>query len=99
MYPMSELQSRPVDPRDQQWELLAPAYRVTFWRSAGGGWASREYEVWGGDVAAVLQWANEHAGTGETFALDVVIDRSDGLGVVRLLGDDPTSADSALRKI
>lgn len=96
---MSELHFRSVDPRDQEWELRASAYRVTFWRSAGGGWMSREYQVSGGDVAAVLRWVDEHAENGETFVLDAVVDRSDGLGVVRLMGDDPTSADGARRPI
>ena len=87
---MSELQSRSVDPRDQQWEVRPSAYRVTFWRSAGNGWASRECQVFDGDAAAAMQWAKENAAADETFVLYALIEGSNGRGLVHLMGGDPT---------
>ena len=85
------LQSQPVDPRDQQSEVRPSGYRVTFWRSSGTGWTSREYQVSDGDVADAIQWANENAAADETFVLSALIDGSVGRGVVHLVGVDPTA--------
>jgi hypothetical protein len=58
---MAELVARPIDPRDGRWEEWND-YRVDFWQLVEGkGWVSSEYEVAGGDVAAVMRWADEHA--------------------------------------
>ena len=90
---MSKLSSRPVDPRDQQWELWHPRYRVCFWKPVSStGWESREFEVSGGDIFEVLDWARGSARDGETFAVFAVVGDAEGLGVVRLTGDDPTRA-------
>ena len=77
----------PVDPRDQTWELERPTYRVYFWDVNGG---SDEYELSGGDIEAVLEWA-ERERSQRTFALYVCIP-NDGLGLVRLAGHDPNAA-------
>lgn len=79
-----------MDPRDQRWDVWQPAYRVYFWRSWQGSYASREFELSGGDVLEVLWWADRNAEDGETFILDAAVSTSEGLGLIRLAGDDPT---------
>jgi hypothetical protein len=81
-----------IDPRDGRWELWTSDYRVDFWRPYGiGGWASREFEVSGGDVSAVIRWADDHASDNETYAVYAIVKRGEGPGgLVHLLGDDPT---------
>jgi hypothetical protein len=87
---MAEFRVEPVDPRDQRWEVWNPPYRVRFWRSSGSSSASREIEVSGGDVELVLDWAEGEAAGEESFAVFVAVERTDGLGLIRLRGDDPT---------
>jgi hypothetical protein len=88
---MSKVISRPIDPRDQGREVWRPTYRVYFWRPVSPtGWGSREFEVSGGDIVAILDWAERHADGGETFTVFVVVDEGDRLGLVRLAGVDPT---------
>ena len=77
----------PVDPRDQTWEVDEPAYRVHFHDGRG---ASDEYEVRGADVDEVLAWAEQARG-GRTFVLYACVP-TDGLGLVRLQGNDPTTS-------
>ena len=81
-----------MDPRDERWEVWQPAYRVCFWRSLQGGYRSREFELSGGDVLEVLSWADRNAEDGETFTLHVTASSPEGLGLIRLAGDDPTRA-------
>jgi hypothetical protein len=38
----------------------------------------------------VLAWIDDNRLDGETFTLFAVVDRGDGVGVVRLAGVDPT---------
>jgi hypothetical protein len=65
---MSNLTSRPIDPRDTGWEVWNPAYRVYFWRRVSAtGWGSRELEVSGDDIVAALDWATRNANDGETY--------------------------------
>jgi hypothetical protein len=90
---VTELRVRPVDPRDTEWEVRHPRFRVYFWsrRSLGQGWMSREFELSGGDVVAALAWAAEHAVGQETYAVHCVVEgAADGTGLVRLAGEDPT---------
>jgi hypothetical protein len=91
MMRMPDLNASPVDPRDIRWEVWDPAYRVHFWRRLGsGGWGSREVQVSATGVSEAAEWADLHANDGETYTLFAVVDRGDGLGVVRLAGQDPT---------
>lgn len=91
MAAVTTLKVRPVDPRDQRWEAWQPAYRVYFWRRwQGGGYASREFELSGGDVGDVLLWADRNATEDETYTLYATASTADGLGLIRLAGDDPT---------
>jgi hypothetical protein len=90
MVAVTELQARPIDRRDTRWEVWNPAFRVYFWRPLDGGWMSREFEISGGDVVAVLAWAADHAEDGETYTLHCVVEARDGTGLVRLTGEDPT---------
>ena len=88
---MSNLTSRPIDPRDTGWEVWNPAYRVYFWRRVSAtGWGSRELEVSGDDIVAVLDWATRNANDGETYTLFAVVDYGDERGLIRLAGHDPT---------
>lgn len=90
MTPMPDLRVESVDPRDQDWELWEPTYRVYFFRPFDDGWASRELEVSGGDVVSTLAWASEHASEGETCQVFCVVQDARGIGLVRLAGEDPT---------
>ena len=91
MAAVTTLNVRPVDPRDQRWEVWEPAYRVHFWRRGqGGGYASREFEVSGGDVRDVLLWADRNASEDETYTLYAAASTAGGLRTIRLAGDDPT---------
>jgi hypothetical protein len=88
---MVELVARPIDPRDGRWEEWSDRYRVDFWQLVEGkGWVSFEYEVAGGDVIAVMRWADEHAAPGQSYALYAIVDRDEDQGLVHLFGDDPT---------
>ena len=51
-----------------------------------------EVELTGGDVDLVTRGAREHADHGGNFVLYCCVESADGLGLVRLLGHDPTSA-------
>jgi hypothetical protein len=90
------MQAQPVDPRDECWEVPRPSYRVYFWERLDperddSGWRSSEWRLEGADVAEVLAWAHATA-AGRPFAayVEVPLSQSDGLGLVRLLGTDPT---------
>lgn len=78
------MQTMGVDPRDETWELVEPRYRVYFW----AGTASDEWEVSGADVQEVLAWAEANRGD-RTYTLYACVPH-DGLGLVRLAGEDPT---------
>ena len=89
------------DPRDTEWELNRPAYRVHFWSQAAVlegvaarsvGWAAEEYEITHADVHEVLAWASE-AAEGREFGVFVVADHDDERGLIRLAGVDPTRTD------
>ena len=80
------LDARPVDPRDQMWEVHEPKYRVYFWDDHV---CSDEWELTGCDVQAALQWAQDSA-DGRSFTFYAVAVGSEGLGLIRLLGVDPT---------
>jgi hypothetical protein len=81
---MSPVKVRPVDPRDQEWGLERPDYRVYFYDSRG---KSSEYEVSEADVIEILEWADAQKGD-RTYVLYVVVP-GDGPGLVRLVGEDP----------
>ncbi|GGL30153.1 hypothetical protein H9L10_08890 [Phycicoccus endophyticus] len=76
-----------VDPRDQTWEIEDPVFRVYFHDQRG---TSSEYEVRGAQVDEVLDWAARVA-DGRTFVLYVCVP-DEGIGLVRLLGQDPNAA-------
>jgi hypothetical protein len=78
------MKSTGIDPRDAEWEIPHPRYRVYFHDSKG---ASDECEVEGADVLEVLACAEEMRGD-RTFVLYACIPR-DGVGLVRLHGRDP----------
>lgn len=82
---------RPVDPRDQRWEVDSPVFRVYFWEhTAFRGDVSYEYEITGADVGEVLRWAEDEAGD-RTFVLYVCHTNERGeLGLILLAGTDPT---------
>ena len=88
------LDVRPVDPRDQMWEVDKPEYRAYFWDVDAG--SSDEWELTGCDVQEALQWARDSAG-GRTFTLYAVVAVSpEGLGLIRLLGVDPFARELTL---
>ena len=73
-----------IDPRDAEWAIPKPRYRVYFHDSKG---ASDEYEVEGADVTEVLAWAEERRGE-RTFVLYACVPGVE-LGLLRLHGHDP----------
>ncbi|TGN62971.1 hypothetical protein EXE59_02665 [Nocardioides eburneiflavus] len=91
-----------VDPRDTQWEVDRPVYRVHFWHQppAPPGvvhehamWHCDEYRVSDAvDVDEVLAWARDEAQPDRTFVLYVEQRDDRRCGLVRLLGVDPNSA-------
>ena len=80
----------PVDFRDIDWELWDPVYRVRYWSKAHEALSSRDYEIRGSDVDAVLEWAKTHAEPHEHFIVSAIVDQSGVKGAIRLAGRDPT---------
>ncbi len=80
------MQTSPVDPRDQTWEIDKPSFRVHFHDSDR---RSDEYEVRDAEVDEVVAWAQSGA-RGRTFVVYVCVP-FEGLGLVRLLGKDPNA--------
>lgn len=92
------MKAEPIDPRDTLWESDQPAYRVYFWGRQSqrpfAGWASDEWRLSEVDVADVLSWANERA-QGRFITIWVEHESKQlGLGMIRLLGWEPTRNDS-----
>jgi hypothetical protein len=90
--------AQPVDPRDQRWEVPEPIYRVCFWdcpapERADSMWTSDEWQLEGSDIDEVLAWAQAKA-EGRRFVVyaEVTGGQPSGLGLVRLLGTDPTDS-------
>ncbi len=83
-----------IDPRDTCWEIEDPAYRVYFWSQGGAQGAIRASEEWqltdASDVRAVLSWAAENSNHRQ-FVVYVSARTDDGLGLIRLLGADPSA--------
>ncbi len=95
-----------VDPRDTQWEVDSPVYRVYFWHQppapAGvaqevaqehAGWYCDEYRLSDvADVEEVIDGARKKAQSDQSFV--IYVEQRDGQrsGLARLLGVDPDSA-------
>jgi hypothetical protein len=95
-----------VDPRDTQWEVDWPVYRVYFWHQppAPAG-VAQEHVMWHCDeyrlsdvanVEEVLDWARNKARSDQTFVIYVEQRDAERSGLVRVLGVDPSSAAWAL---
>jgi hypothetical protein len=83
------MEIRTIDPRTAQWEDYEPSYRVYFWDEAS---SSYEYELLGApDIDEVITWAEENRGQ-RTYTMYVVVQSSDGPGLMRVRGTDPTRA-------
>lgn len=90
-----------VDPRDIEWEVDQPTYRVYFWHQpAAPPGVGQESVMFHGDeyrlgdaanVDEVLGWARERARTDQTFTLYVEHRDGDRLGLIQLMGTDPTA--------
>jgi len=85
------MQARQVDPRDQDWAVDTPKYRVYFWsRLDGDSWKSDEWELDAADVTEAICWAEDHS-AGRDYVLYAVLPAQDGrVGLIRLNGSDPT---------
>jgi hypothetical protein len=91
-----------VDPRDTEWEVEGPVYRIYFWHQplAPEGVAqedvmfhSDEYRLRGAvDVGEVLDWARATAMPDQSFTLYVEHRHGDSPGLIQLMGVDPTVA-------
>jgi hypothetical protein len=99
---MKAMDVRPVDPRDTRWEIDSPSYRVYFWTRPPAPpdvpedlviYHSTEFELSGAaDVSEVRAWAEANAPPGSTHTVNVVLERDQERGVVRLAGVDPTGS-------
>jgi hypothetical protein len=91
------VEHRPVDPRDIQWEIASPRYRVYFWQSlASGGYSSDEFELTGAvDVKHVLRWAEDRA-AGRTYVVYALVELGSSPGLVQLAGVDPTGTSEVM---
>lgn len=91
-----------VDPRDTQWEVDKPVYRVYFWHQPDAPpgvaqqhvmWHCDEYRLSDAvDVEEVLGWARTNARPEQTFVVYVEQRDAQRSGLVRLLGVDPNYA-------
>jgi hypothetical protein len=84
---------RMLDPRDATWEVDQPKYRIDLWRLQGGRsgvWESESFELEDTDVAEAIAWADAHS-KGRAFVLYAAFRNQEGMGIVRLLGSDPTA--------
>jgi hypothetical protein len=91
-----------VDPRDTQWKVDWPVYRVYFWHQppAPAGvpqehamWHCDEYRLSDvADIEEVLDWARTTARSNQTFVIYVEQRDAQQSGLVRLSGVDPNSA-------
>jgi hypothetical protein len=89
------IKARPIDPRDNLWEIDRPLYRVYFWRRQGPDedsmWVSDEWELTDvDDVVAAMGWAESNC-NGRQFVIYVSALTDDGRGLIRLLGLDPSA--------
>lgn len=88
--------AQPVDPRDQRWEVPKPIYRVYFWgcptpEIADSMWTSDEWRLEDADIDEVLAWARAKAADRRFVVyVEVAGGQPDDLGLVRLIGTDPT---------
>jgi hypothetical protein len=76
-----------VDPRDQEWEIERPAYRVYFVHKIEGVLRkTEEWELTELDLREALSWAEQRA-VGREYEFYVVVtgQQPQGLGMVRLL--------------
>lgn len=90
-----------IDPRDSEWEVERPIYRVYFWRQPPTpkgvpqelvGFQSDEYQLSEvRDVGEVLDWARTTATVDQTFTLYVEHPCGDSVGLIQLAGRDPTA--------
>lgn len=91
-----------VDPRDTEWEVDRPVYRVYFWHQppAPPG-VAHEHVMWhcdeyrlseATDFEDVLGWARSKARPDQTFVVYVEQRDAERSGLVRLFGVDPNSA-------
>jgi hypothetical protein len=95
--------SQPVDPRDIEWEVVRPVYRVYFWQRQPAppgipdehmGYQCEEHRLSGAsDVHQVLEWAAATARPEQTFTLYVEHTHDGRAGLIQLAGTDPTVTD------
>jgi hypothetical protein len=90
---------RPVDPRDTEWQVDRPLYRVVVWepttKGSDGpkelGFHAAEFELSEvRDIDEVLAWVRERSRSGVMATVYVVVDLAGRRGLIRLVGSDPT---------
>lgn len=89
-----------VDPRDIEWEVDRPVYRVHFWHQPPAppgiprsqmGYHCDEHRVSGAeDVHEVVAWARVKARSDQTFTLYVEHSQDGSPGLIQLAGKDST---------
>ena len=98
-----------VDPRDTEWEVEQPVYRVYFWHQPPAppgipqqqmGYHCDEYRLGGAaDVHEVIDWAVTTARHMRTFTLYVEHLQDGRPGLIHLAGRDPTVPDDATQLV
>jgi len=89
------MQLRPIDPRSDQNEEVATAFRIYFWerQSVAGipdediSWSSDEYYASETSLVEVQEWADSDGRPYELF-----VETPDRTSLIRLAGIDPTEA-------
>lgn len=90
------MDAQPIDPRDITWEVDYQTYRVTFWRRDGS--ASNEWRLTNAiNVHDALAWADARVEPGRTYQVFIETATTRGLGTLRLVGPNPSAADSPIR--
>lgn len=101
------MRSERLDPRDQTLEVTVPVYRVYFWQRLeplhDKPSHSRAYrlQAWrlvdAADLHEVISWAEARLAPGGCYQLFVERAESQGMGLIRLSGIDPTDPANASR--
>lgn len=107
---MREVSVDPVDERDSSWENSDPLFRVYLHGQTdpeAPGWWTDTYDIRGGDVLQVVDWAQRQAGDSLTYAVALVVDDAAeeqrkpgcGRGLVWLVGMDANDASGNDREL
>ncbi len=64
---------------------------MIFWTPWSNGWRSAEFEITDADIDDVLDWATHRDSNHDSFTVYACHQDDGRLGLIRLLGTDPTA--------